>query len=123
MAKEQDRLHAIQFDVSNFDAYDGFVKKVTDIVGAENGLNVIMNNAAYMAPHRALDEITVEDMKKSFEVNSIAPFMLSRAFLPLIKTAVKDKNKYSCDQAGIILLSTAVASIAENTGGASYPYR
>ncbi len=124
LAKDNsDRLHAIQFDVSKFESYKQFVTQVEGIVGAENGLNLLMNNAAYMAPHRALDEITVEEMKTSFEVNSIAPLFLAREFLPLLKTAVKDKSKYSIDQAAIIHMSTAVASISENTGGALYPYR
>ena len=54
----------------------------------------------------------------------IVYFVFSRELLPLLKTAIKpDLPKFRVDQAASILMSTAVASIAENTGGSTYPYR
>ena len=47
-----------------------------------------------------------------------------RELLPLLKTAIKpDLPKFRIDQAASVLMSTAVASIAENSGGGLYPYR
>ena len=44
--------------------------------------------------------------------------------MPLLKTAIKpDLPKFRIDQAASVLMSTAVASIAENSGGGLYPYR
>jgi NAD(P)-dependent dehydrogenase (short-subunit alcohol dehydrogenase family) len=121
-----DRLKVLQFDVAKRETYKDFIKHVTDIVGAENGLNLFINNAGYMAETRqlGLEDVTAEDMIHSFEVNCVAPLLLTREFLPLLKAAIKDDQpKFKIDQAASILMSTSVASIAENTGGGHYPYR
>ena len=124
LAKENDRLQALKFDVAARDTYANFVKEVGGIVGAENGLNCLIHNAGYMAPNRDLNSVTPEDMIQSYEVNCVAPLFLTREFLPLLKAAIKeDKPKFKVDQAASILMSTSVASINENTGGSLYPYR
>jgi len=121
---ENQGLKALKFDVSKRDTFPKFVQEVSDIVGAENGLNMVIHNAGYMAPNRDLDKITPEDMMMSYEVNCVGPLFLTRELLPLLKAAIKpDLPKFRVDQAASILMSTAVASIAENTGGSTYPYR
>lgn len=124
LAKENECLKALKFDVGQRETYSNFVKQVSEIVGTENGLNLLIHNAGFMAENRELDKITPEEMIKSYEINCIGPLFLTREFLPLLKTAIKpDKAKFSVDQAASILMSTAVASIAENSGGSLYPYR
>jgi len=124
LAKDNTGLKALKFDVAKRDTFASFVKEVSDVVGIENGLNLVIHNAGYMAPNRELEKITPEDMIQSFEVNCVGPLFLTRELLPLLKTAIKpDLPKFRIDQAASVLMSTAVASIAENSGGGLYPYR
>jgi NAD(P)-dependent dehydrogenase (short-subunit alcohol dehydrogenase family) len=124
LAKDNTGLKALKFDVAKRDTFVSFVKEVSDVVGIENGLNLVIHNAGYMAPNRELEKITPEDMIQSFEVNCVGPLFLTRELLPLLKTAIKpDLPKFRIDQAASVLMSTAVASIAENSGGGLYPYR
>jgi NAD(P)-dependent dehydrogenase (short-subunit alcohol dehydrogenase family) len=119
-----DRLKVLQFDVAKRETYNDFIKQVTDIVGAENGLNLFINNAAYMPENKQLENATAEEMIHSFEVNCVAPLLLTRELLPLFKAAIKDDQpKFKIDQAASILMSTMMASIGENTLGGLYPYR
>ena len=124
IAEENDRVHALQLDVAHVEEHPDFVKKVADIVGPENGLNLLINNAGYLSEKRDLESVTAEEMAKSFQINCIAPLLLTREFLPLLKAAIKDdKPKFKVSQAASILMSTAVSSITENTGGGLYAYR
>ena len=92
LAKENENLQALKFDVAKRDTYGDFVKKVGEIVGVENGLNLLIHNAGYMAPNRDLNSITPEDMLMSYEVNCVAPLFLTREFLPLLKGKYDFKN-------------------------------
>jgi len=124
LAKVNAGLKALKFDVAKRDTFASFVKEVSDVVGIENGLNLVIHNAGYMAPNRELEKISPEDMIQSFEVNCVGPLFLTRELLPLLKTAIKpDLPKFRIDQAASVLMSTSVASIAENSGGGLYPYR
>lgn len=124
LAKDNTGLKALKFDVAKRDTFASFVKEVSDVVGIENGLNLVIHNAGYMAPNRELEKISPDDMIQSFEVNCVGPLFLTRELLPLLKTAIKpDLPKFRIDQAASVLMSTAVASIAENSGGGLYPYR
>ena len=80
LAKDDENrgLKALKFDVSKRDTFPKFVQEVSDIVGAENGLNMVIHNAGYMAPNRDLDKITPEDMMMSYEVNCVGPLFLTR---------------------------------------------
>lgn len=124
LEKDNTGLKALKFDVAKRDTFASFVKEVSDVVGIENGLNLVIHNAGYMAPNRELEKISPDDMIQSFEVNCVGPLFLTRELLPLLKTAIKpDLPKFRIDQAASVLMSTAVASIAENSGGGLYPYR
>ena len=124
MAEENANLHPVKFDIVKRDTFPDFVSKVSAIVGPDQGLNLVIQNSGYLADHKELDNITPEDMIYSYEVNCVGPLFLTRELLPLLKAAVsKDKPLFTVDNAACILMSTAVASIAENTGGKIYPYR
>merc|ERR1712202_33262 len=66
-----------------------------------------------------------QDMRNAFETNCIAPLFFSRALLPLLqKAATKNGDAgMGVAKAAIIQMSTAVASIAENSSGGTYAYR
>jgi len=124
LAKSHSTLKLIEMDVTDQSMYEKAVKKVSDAVG-EDGLNLLINNAGLLPANRDLQSVTAQDMRDAFETNCIAPLFLSKAFLPLIqKAAEKDATTgKSVSKAAIIQMSTAVASIEENSGGSTYAYR
>lgn len=121
------KVTILELDVTQSDAYPAFVARLGEIVG-DGGLNLLINNAGYLPRNMLLDQVTPEDMRRAFEVNCVAPLFLTRALLPLIRRAAdagKDKP-VGVNRAGIVHISTAVASIAENSSGAAtggYAYR
>jgi len=126
LAKEHSSLHVLPLDVTDFDSFEGFTKSVSDLVGADNGLNLLINNAGVLPSNKTLDTVTPDDMVLAYKTNCIGPMFLTRALLPLLKKAVaasNGDNKMSVTRAAAIQMSTAVASIAENSGGQSYAYR
>jgi NAD(P)-dependent dehydrogenase (short-subunit alcohol dehydrogenase family) len=64
-------------------------------------------------------------MRTAYEINCIAPLMFTRAMLPLLQRAadLQPDAERSVRRAAAIQMSTAVGSIAENTGGGLYAYR
>eukprot|EP00092_Neocalanus_flemingeri_P021695 GFUD01023533.1.p1 GENE.GFUD01023533.1~~GFUD01023533.1.p1 ORF type:complete len:251 (+),score=87.42 GFUD01023533.1:65-817(+) len=124
LAQSTPTLHLLQMDVTDQAVHAKVVETITEVVG-EEGLNLLINNAGVLPQNRDLQAVTPEDMRNAFETNCIAPLFLSRALLPLIKKAA-DKNAeapLSVAKAAIVQMSTAVASIAENSGGGMYAYR
>jgi len=121
------KLVILELDVTQMEAYSSFVKQVGEIVG-DAGLNLLINNAGYLPRNMMLDQVTPEDMRRAFEVNCVGPLFLARALLPLIQRAADagKEKPVGVTRAGIVHISTSVASIAENTSGArtgGYAYR
>jgi len=124
MSKSHPSLHLLQMSVTDHDVYEQVVQQVGDVVGDE-GLNILINNAGVLPQNRDLQVVTPQDMRDAFETNCIAPLFLSRAFLPLLERAATKNSDAAMGvgKAAIIQMSTAVASVAENSGGGSYAYR
>ena len=124
IAKDNSNVHVMQFDVTDFDSHDQFVKKVAEVVGPDNGLNLLINNAGVLPSQRTLEDMTPDGMILAFKTNCVGPVVLTRALLPLLKTAAsKVKDGLNVGRAAAIQMSTSVASIAENGGGGLYAYR
>jgi len=121
------KVVVLDLDVTALDAFPAFVEKVGALVG-DAGLNLLINNAGYLPTNFALDKVTPEDMRRAYEVNCIGPLFLARSLLPLVQRAADaGKSKpIGVSRAGIVHVSTSVASVAENTSGArtgGYAYR
>jgi len=124
LAQSNPSLHLLQGDVTDQAFHAKIVQTVSELVG-EEGLNLLINNAGVLPQNRDLQAVTPEDMRNAFETNCIAPLFLSKALLPLLQKAA-DKNTEAATgvaKAAIVQMSTAVASIAENSGGGTYAYR
>ncbi|XP_054156972.1 C-factor-like [Oppia nitens] len=110
-----DRLHVLKLEVKDYDSYDGFVQKVATIVGSD-GLDTLVNNAGILI-YSNLQKVTAEDMLKNFEINSVTPLMLTKALLPLLKSASANRKT------AVVNISSKVGSVEDNTSGGGYPYR
>ncbi len=80
-----DRIHAIPFDLSHFDAYEELVSKVR---GITESVDVLINNAGLLI-NKPYEEMTVEDFDSIIDVNYKAPYFLTQQLLPLISNSGK----------------------------------
>uniref|UniRef100_A0A6M2DQ05 C-factor n=1 Tax=Xenopsylla cheopis TaxID=163159 RepID=A0A6M2DQ05_XENCH len=124
IASKHQNVHIVELDVKNTESYNAVVETVSKIVG-EDGLNVLFNNAGVSPRSTRLAFTEVDKMMDTFLVNTVAPVMLTKAFLPLLKKA-SDMNStlpMGIARAAIINMSSALGSISENESGGLYPYR
>ncbi len=75
------------------------------------GLDVLINNAGILE-RVTLDDLDIDSIRRQFEVNAIGPLRLTRALLPNLKQGSK-----------VILMTSRMGSIGDNTSGGSYGYR
>jgi len=126
LTKQNSSLHAMEFDVTDYAAHEKFVTAVDTVLG-EAGLNLLINNAGILPQNRDLISVQPEDMRAAFETNCVAPLFLTRALLPLLQRAADAGQaggvELGVGRAAVVQMSTAVASIAENSGGGTYAYR
>jgi len=124
LAKTNPSLTPVKMEVTDTASYPALVEQVGSVLG-EDGLNLLINNAGVLPQNRDLEAVTPADMEAAFLTNCVAPLFLARAFLPLLQCAA-DRQPHlglGVQRAAIVQMSTAVASINENTGGGLYAYR
>ncbi|KAL5275889.1 sni family protein [Megaselia abdita] len=124
LATEHSSLHILQIDLNNFTKYGGFVKSIDDIV-KEEGLNLLINNAGIATKSTRINMVKDTDMISSFVTNTVAPVMLSKAFLPLLKkaSAFQPDAPLGVSRACIVNISSILASNAKNVEGGVIAYR
>ena len=86
---------------------------VKDLVARLDGkeIDVLINNAGIIE-RITLDNLDFESIRQQFEVNAIAPLRLTSALLPNLTSGSK-----------VILMTSRMGSIGDNTSGGSYGYR
>ena len=86
---------------------------VQDLVARLDGkeIDVLINNAGIIE-RITLDNLDFESIRRQFEVNAIAPLRLTSALLPNLTSGSK-----------VILMTSRMGSIGDNTSGGSYGYR
>ncbi|XP_055684133.1 C-factor [Lutzomyia longipalpis] len=124
LAKEHPNIHILEVDLTNYDTYEGLVKKVEDIV-KEDGLNVLLNNAGYGPKSTRLPHTKHQDLVECFNINSVVPVMLTKALLPLLQraAAARPDAPIGPEKACVVNMTSLLGSITENTHGGLYAYR
>lgn len=124
ISKQNSNVKILQIDLKNFDDYQNLITQVEKVVEDE-GLNVLINNAGVSAKFTRVGLVKVTQMTDNFIVNTVAPLMLAKACLPLLKKASHNNNtlELGVSRAAIINISSILGSIHENTEGGFYPYR
>jgi NAD(P)-dependent dehydrogenase (short-subunit alcohol dehydrogenase family) len=78
----------IQYDISELcnknSANDDFYHKIEALIGRK--LDVLVNNAALQIVKPA-EKLTIEDWQQTLNTNLLAPFLLVRRFLPMLRKA------------------------------------
>ncbi|MGD1922465.1 MAG: SDR family oxidoreductase [Pleurocapsa sp.] len=74
-------------------------------------IDVLINNAG-IVERVSLDNLDLDSIRRQFEVNAIAPLRFTKALLPNLDKGSK-----------VVLMTSRMGSIDDNTSGASYGYR
>ena len=88
-------------------------EEVADLVKRLDGksIDVLINNAGILE-RVSLDSLDTDSIRKQFEVNALGPLRLTQALLPNLQKGSK-----------IIMMTSRMGSIDDNTSGGSYGYR
>lgn len=74
-------------------------------------IDVLINNAGIIEAN-SLDDLDFESLERQFQVNAVAPLRVTKALLPMIPQGGK-----------IIIMTSRMGSIEDNTSGGYYGYR
>lgn len=89
---------------------DASVADLCDRLG-DSAIDVLINNAGIIK-RVTLEDLDFESIREQFEVNALGPLRVTHALLPLLEAGSK-----------IVLMTSRMGSIADNTSGSSYGYR
>lgn len=103
--KYPENIQALEADMS----VEADLQKVAQAVQALGSLDLLINNAGVLNKNTKSS-----DLLQSFQVNAIAPFLLTQSLLPYLN---KSKNPQ------VVQISTLMSSIDDNSSGGYYGYR
>nr|XP_057932492.1 C-signal-like [Doryrhamphus excisus] len=130
LAKKHPQVHIITLDVQSQEGIQKCAEEVHQLV-QEEGLNCLINNAGVNVV-ADLHTVTAEKMIENFHTNAVAPLMITKAFLPLLKQAASRAPRgavsMSIQRAAVVNMSSLLGSIklvsAEQMNTFNwYPYR
>lgn len=99
------RLQTLAADLQDPGAAELIARTAQDL----GTVDVLVNNAGILR-----ESIRHEDFMTSFAVNTVAPFEITQALLPLLRRSAR---------ARVVHLTSRMGSIADNTSGGYYAYR
>jgi NAD(P)-dependent dehydrogenase (short-subunit alcohol dehydrogenase family) len=112
VGKHKESLRAVTCDVSD----DASVERALhEVEKTDQQLDVVVNNAGtYGSRDATLATVRTDDIRKVFEVNTLGPLRVSRAFLPLLRKGTAPR---------LVHITSLMGSIADNRSGGSWGYR
>ncbi|XP_077283519.1 SDR family oxidoreductase sniffer isoform X2 [Arctopsyche grandis] len=118
-----ENLHIVKLDLSDIDSYKSVVEEISNYT-KENGLNLLINNAGVTSKFTTLNYVKSQQLIDNFMINTVAPILLTKQLLPLLKLASqKNPSSIGINRAAIVNMSSILGSIALNDNGGFYPYR
>ncbi|OWF56663.1 uncharacterized protein LOC110445469 isoform X1 [Mizuhopecten yessoensis] len=124
IAKAHSCVKMMKLDVTRDDDIQTTYENTRHVL-AEEGLNLIINNAGIAYKKQYLGNLTHNDLLEQFAVNVFSPLLITQALLPLLKLAAqKSSDKgMSWHKAALVNLSSVLGSVENNQQGGLYPYR
>ncbi|KAJ2952487.1 hypothetical protein O0L34_g6804 [Tuta absoluta] len=124
LAQENKNLQILHLDVTNTAGYGEVASAISQQVGNQ-GLNLLINNAGITTKFTKLPLVKTEQLIDNLTVNTVAPIILTKTLLPLLKAAsdVNNEQPMGTQRAAIINISSILGSIEKNDQGGFYPYR
>lgn len=95
-------------DVANFNQIDALAAQLKG-----KKIDILLNNAG-IYPESGLDAMNYDNWAQAFKVNTMAPYKMVEAFL---------NNVAASELKKIVVLSSKMGSMSDNTSGGSYIYR
>ncbi len=93
-------------DITSDAAVAGLLQRLDGLA-----INGLIHNAGILE-RTSLEDLDPISLRRQFEVNAVAPLRLTRALLPQLPAGAK-----------VILMTSRMGSIADNSSGGSYGYR
>jgi len=93
-------------DITSDDSIAGLQTRL-----GKTAIDVLINNAGVIK-RVTLENLDFDSIREQFEVNALGALRVTRTFLPDLKAGSK-----------IVLMTSRMGSIADNTSGSSYGYR
>ncbi|XP_029378979.1 uncharacterized protein LOC115056579 [Echeneis naucrates] len=131
LADKHNNIHIVPLDVVSQESIEKCVEEVGQLV-QEEGLNCLINNAGINVV-ADFHSVTAEKMIENFHTNTVAPLMVTKAFLPLLKQAASrgkaaGSGSMSIQRAAVINITSLLGSVELNWGERAnnfswYPYR
>ncbi len=107
LAQQYPNVSCFALDVTDQDEIEKLKKSI------DSPIDVLINNAGYLL-HDELENVTHDEMIKTFKINAVAPLLMLNAF----------KDKIAKSQLKLIAnVSSSMGSISDNTSGGYYSYR
>jgi NAD(P)-dependent dehydrogenase (short-subunit alcohol dehydrogenase family) len=104
------KLHVHAIDL---EAKDGPSRLASALEG--RSVSLLVNNAGiYLESNEAFESIDFQEVRRSFEVNTLIAARVCQALLPILKKASRPK---------IAQITSLMGSITDNDSGGSYAYR
>ncbi|KAJ0180266.1 hypothetical protein K1T71_003670 [Dendrolimus kikuchii] len=124
LSESNKNLTILHLDVTNTSNFGNLTDQIAKLVG-ENGLNLLINNAGVTTKFTKLNLVKTEQLIDNLTVNTVAPIMLTKSLLPLLKQAAETNNNkpMGVQRAAVINMSSILGSITQNDQGGFYPYR
>lgn len=108
-AQFQKQLKILPLDVADEASRKAFVATIGDQI-----IHLLINNAGYYGESNRFGKLSETDWVKIFKINVIGPIKL---------VEMLSSNLADAGSATVAMLSSKMASIADNTSGGSYLYR
>ncbi|XP_035520859.1 C-factor [Morone saxatilis] len=131
LAQKHPNIHIVTLDVVNQASIEGSVEEVGQLL-QQQGLNCLINNAGINVV-ADFHTVTAEMMIENFHTNAVAPLMITKAFLPLLKQAASrggagGTGSMGIQRAAVINVTSLLGSVELNWGERAnnfkwYPYR
>lgn len=104
------QLELFDADVTQFEALQPLKKR-----WESQSLDLLINNAGVLLDRgQEFEKLALDTLRTSFEVNVLAPVALTQMALPALQKSKKPI---------VVMMSTLMASIADNASGGYYAYR
>ena len=119
-----EHIFHVELNVTDTSSVSAAVQKVSDIVG-NDGLNLLINNAAIMYDDEGVLDCSDQAMKETFNVNVIGPLSVTNLFHPLLKLAAECNSEVplSCARAAVFNISSQQGSIHDTKTSSKTAYR
>ncbi|XP_028259449.1 uncharacterized protein LOC114434390 [Parambassis ranga] len=131
LAEKYPNIHIVPLDVVSQKSIEKCAEDVGQLL-QEEGLNCLINNAGINVV-ADFESVTAEKMIENFHTNSVAPLMITKAFLPLLKRAAsrgeaQGSKLMGIQRAAVINMSSLLGSVELTWGDRAntfrwYPYR